>query len=202
MNLPRIYLAGPDVFCRKPLAVGARKKAICERFDLIGIYPMDHIVLSENMSPTEQGRSISAMSERWMHYCDAMIVNLTPFHGPSMDVGSAYEVGFMRALGKPVFAYSNDDRLFTERIAAFFDNQLSQRDDGSVEDPHHMELENFALIDNLMIDGGIISSGGIIHCQATEDAVRFSCLSAFEQCVEKASKALTHTDRPDNTKPG
>jgi nucleoside 2-deoxyribosyltransferase len=37
-----------------------------------------------------------------------MIVNLTPFLGPSADVGSAYEMGFMRTLGRPIFAYSND----------------------------------------------------------------------------------------------
>jgi nucleoside 2-deoxyribosyltransferase len=41
-----------------------------------------------------------------------MIVNLTPFRGPSADVGSAYEMGFMRALGRPIFAYSHDARPF------------------------------------------------------------------------------------------
>jgi nucleoside 2-deoxyribosyltransferase len=29
-----------------------------------------------------------------------MIVNLTLFRGPSADVGSAHEMGFMRALGR------------------------------------------------------------------------------------------------------
>jgi nucleoside 2-deoxyribosyltransferase len=57
--------------------------------------------------------------ERVMQTCDAMIVNLTPFRGPSADVGSAYEMGFMRALGRPIFAYSNDSRLFVERVRAF-----------------------------------------------------------------------------------
>jgi hypothetical protein len=50
--------------------------------------------------------------ERIMRTCDAVILNLTPFRGPSADVGSAYEMGFMRALGRPIFAYSNDDRSF------------------------------------------------------------------------------------------
>ena len=45
--------------------------------------------------------------ERVMQDCDAMIVNLTPFRGPIADVGSAYEMGFMRALGRSIFAYSN-----------------------------------------------------------------------------------------------
>ena len=65
------------------------------------------------------GLAISRAMERAMRGCDAMIVNLTPFRGPSADVGSAYEMGFMRALGRPIFAYSNDIRSFLERVAAF-----------------------------------------------------------------------------------
>jgi nucleoside 2-deoxyribosyltransferase len=54
-----------------------------------------------------------------MQSCDALIVNLTPFRGPSADVGSAYEMGFMRALRRPIFAYTNDDRPFLDRVADF-----------------------------------------------------------------------------------
>ena len=61
-------------------------------------------------SLAEQGLAISRAMERVMQGCDAMIVNLTPFRGPSADVGSAYEMGFMRALGRPIFAYTNDAR--------------------------------------------------------------------------------------------
>jgi nucleoside 2-deoxyribosyltransferase len=56
----------------------------------------------------QRALAISRAMERVMQTCDAMIVNLTPFRGPSADVGSAYEMGFMRALGRPIFAYSND----------------------------------------------------------------------------------------------
>ena len=52
-----------------------------------------------------------------MRGCDAMIVNLTPFRGPSADVGSAYEMGFMRELGRTIFAYTNDDRPPLDRVA-------------------------------------------------------------------------------------
>ena len=64
-------------------------------------------------SPTEQRElAISRAMERLMQGCDAMIGEIpTPFRGPSTDVGSAYEMGFMRALGRPILAYSNDDRL-------------------------------------------------------------------------------------------
>jgi hypothetical protein len=37
-----------------------------------------------------------------MRSCDAIIVNLAPLRGPRADAGSAYEMGFMRALGRAV----------------------------------------------------------------------------------------------------
>ena len=72
-----------------------------------------------------------------------MVVNLTPFRGPSADVGSAYEMGFMRALGRPIFAYANDDRPFLDRVAAFCGGALRQRSTGEHEDPDGMAIEPF-----------------------------------------------------------
>jgi nucleoside 2-deoxyribosyltransferase len=33
--------------------------------------------------------------------------NCSPFRGVSLDAGTAYEIGYACALGKPVFGYSN-----------------------------------------------------------------------------------------------
>ena len=91
-----------------------------------------------------------------------MIVNLTPFRGPSADVGSAYEMGFMRALGRPIFAYTNDARPFLDRVAAFCGGALRVRPTGEHEDPDGMAIEPFELHDSLMLTGGVIASGGCI----------------------------------------
>ena len=107
----RIYLAGPEVFLANACEIGARKRAICERHGLIGVFPVDEEDACDPTLPlAEQGFAISRAMERVMRGCNAMIVNLTPFRGPSADVGSAYEMGFMRALGRPIFAYTNDAR--------------------------------------------------------------------------------------------
>jgi nucleoside 2-deoxyribosyltransferase len=109
----RVYLAGPDVFLVNARDVGARKKAICARHGLTGVFPTDEdAALGLALSRSEQGLAISRAMESVMQSCDAMIVNLTPFRGPSADVGSAYEMGFMRALGRPIYAYTNDARPF------------------------------------------------------------------------------------------
>lgn len=193
---PKLYLAGPDVFLPDANKVGAAKKAICSEHGLVGVFPSDHVVLAPDMGPREQGRAIAAVMERLMADCEAMIVNLTPFHGPSMDVGSAFEVGFMRALGRPIFAYSNVSARFPERIGAFFGGRIAPRADGRLADPYGMEVENFDLVDNLMIDGGIIASGGFIVCEDAREAERYTSLSAFRRCVENAARALTGRHRP------
>ena len=58
--------------------------------------------------PAEQARRISRANEGLMRSCDALVANLTPFRGVSMDSGTAFEVGFMQALGRPLGAgYTN-----------------------------------------------------------------------------------------------
>ena len=48
-------------------------------------------------------RKIAMRNETHIRSCQAVIANLTPFRGPSADVGTVYEVGFARALGLLIF---------------------------------------------------------------------------------------------------
>ena len=138
----------------------------------------------------EQGLAISRAMERVMQGCNAMIVNLTPFRGPSADVGSAYEMGFMRALGRPIFAYTNDGRPFLDRVAAFCGGALRVRPTGEHEDPDGMAIEPFELHDNLMLTGGVIASGGCIVAETTPHAERYRSFAAFERCVVHAAAEM------------
>ena len=99
----RVYLAGPEVFLANAREVRVRKRAVCARHGLVGVT----MIAIRPCSLAERGLSISCCMQRIMGTCDATIVNLTPFPRPSTDVGSAYEMSFMRALGRPILAYSN-----------------------------------------------------------------------------------------------
>ena len=126
--------------------------------------------------------------ERAMRSCDAMIVSLTPFHSSSADIGSAYEVGYMRALGRPIFACSNDARPFLDRVAAFCGDTLRRRPTGEYEYSGGMAIEPFALCDNLMLAGAVTDG-----CRATATvapAERYTALWVFERCVERAATQL------------
>jgi nucleoside 2-deoxyribosyltransferase len=187
----RVYLAGPEVFLPNAREIGARKRAICERYGLVGVFPAEEEDACDPALPLpEWGLAISRAMEQVMRGCDAMIVNLTPFRGPSADVGSAYEMGFMRALGRPIFGYSNDGRLFLERVTAFCGGAIQLRPTGEHEDPDGMAVEPFEMHDNLMLIGGIAASGGCLIAETAAVAERYMSLAAFERCVACAAAKL------------
>ncbi len=90
MMSTRIYLAGPEVFLSNAREIGARKRAICEQHGLLGVFPTDEEdACDPALSRPDQGLAISRAMERVMRTCNAMIANLTPFRGPSADVGKS-----------------------------------------------------------------------------------------------------------------
>jgi nucleoside 2-deoxyribosyltransferase len=60
----RIYLAGPEVFLANARDIGARKRAICARHSLVGVYPTDEEEACEPGQPLrERGLAISSAME-------------------------------------------------------------------------------------------------------------------------------------------
>ena len=100
-------------------------------------------------------------------------------------------MGFMRALGRPIFAYTNDARPFFDRVAASCGGAVSVRPTGEHEDPDGMAIEPYGLHDNLMLAGGGIVSGGCIIAETTPHAERYRSLVAFERCVVRAAAELS-----------
>ena len=69
----------------------------------------------------------------------------------------------------------------------------SARQDGTWYDGDGLLVEQFGLFDNLMIEGGIIGSGGVL---ITGDAEKWDDLSLFERCVQAAAEQLQHPPAP------
>ena len=185
--MTKVYLAGPDVFLPDPVAWLERKKAICASVGLTGVSPFDDL---PDQPPEWAGlpewHRIARRNEAHIRRCSAVIANLTPFRGPSVDAGTAFEIGFARALGLPVFGYATVTAPFLDRTLASIGGGR-QDPDGSWWDPDGLLVEQFGLFDNLMIEGGITDSGGIL-VRADQD--RWHDLSVFERCVHAAAAAL------------
>jgi nucleoside 2-deoxyribosyltransferase len=185
---PRVYLAGPDVFFPEPERWVQGKKTICDRHGLIGVSPLDDLM----EEPAEWAamplwRKIALRNEAHIGSCHCVIANLTPFRGPSADVGTIYEVGFARALGLPIFGYATTAEPFLPRTLRSLGDTAATRDDGSWHDGDGLLVEQFDLFDNLMIEGGIAASGGVL---ITGDTDRWTDLSLFERCVVAAAERL------------
>lgn len=123
-----------------------------------------------------------------MRGCDAIVANCTPFRGTGMDAGTAFEVGFMRALGRPCFGYSNVPGDYASRARLYVDAAPGFPFEG---DPPGTEIEDFGLPENLMITCAISASGTALSTPDRPDAPSaFDDLTQFKRCVAMAANAI------------
>jgi nucleoside 2-deoxyribosyltransferase len=180
---PRVYLAGPDVFLPDPIVAGDRKKDFCARYGFEGVYPFDDEIDLNGASGRDAGLRISAANEGLIRSCQYVIANVTPFRGPSSDVGTAYEMGFARAAGLTVYAYTNDPTPYEARISRAMGQQLVLDADRRLRDSEGMAVEEWGLYDNLMLDGCIEASGGTLVIVDAPPDQKYTYLAGFDQCL-------------------
>ncbi len=184
----RVYLAGPEVFLTQAKEIGERKKELCRKYGFEGVFPLDVEVNVEGRGPREIGLCISDVNEGLIKSCDIVIANITPFRGPSADVGTAFEMGFAHALGKRVLAYTNVAVPFTERTVKALNNQVVRSVDGKLRDAQGMFIEEVGLTDNLMIDGCINANSKLLVIEDAPAGQLFTCLGGFEKCLKAAQE--------------
>lgn len=146
MSTFSIYLAGFDVFRSDALEYGKRLSRACAQRGLVGLYPLDNTApqgLTAHDTAAWIYRSNIALIER----ADAVMANLNPFRGHEPDSGTAFEVGYAVARGKPVWGYLDDTRDIVSRVAVGRDACLPDR---SI-DATGMTVEDFGLPVNLML---------------------------------------------------
>lgn len=137
---PRIYLAGPDIFRRDAPERGEELKRMCAAYEVEGLYPLDG-------DPPHDPATIRRHCIAMIRSADAMLADISPFRGKHMDPGTAWEIGFAEAIGKPVFLWSSDTRPMIERIIGELDI-----DHGTLmRDAEGMLVEDHGSPENLMI---------------------------------------------------
>ena len=185
----RVYLAGPEVFLPNAREVLDQKIALTKAAGLIPVAPGD-LVIPEYPTKKQKGLAISAHDEALMRSADAIIANLTPFRGIHADTGTCFELGFMCALGKPAFSYTNDARGHFERTAEHYDGKIVRDASGRPRGPDGFAVEDFDMIDNLMMHGGVESRGGVVVVGNAQAHALYTDMTAFGQVLAIAAKAL------------
>ena len=184
MTSPRLYLAGPEVFLPDAIAVGTAKAALCAQAGFEGVFPADQSLDLKGLAKREIARRIYSADEAMMRACDGAIANLTPFRGVSMDSGTAFEAGFMRALGKPVFGYTNTTLDYRAR-AALYRTLPPLPFEGDRPD---LSIEDLDLAENLMIEVAVIASGAEVARHDAAQPGRIANLTGFKSALAMARR--------------
>jgi nucleoside 2-deoxyribosyltransferase len=175
VDAPRVYLAGPEVFLPDAETVLARKKLVCARLGLVGVAPLSDAPAPAAEEAMQRAFAIAAGNETLIRSCIALIANLTPFRGASADAGTVYELGFARGLGLGLYAYSNDPRDYAARVLG--------RPDG-------LDIEDFGLSDNLMLEGAIAAADGVFVRASAGAEDPWRDLGVFETCTRAVARRL------------
>lgn len=156
MKNNRVYLAGPDVFFPGVAETSAKLKKLCDSYGLEGVFPLDsEIVLEEQITEEAKVRNGHRIYEGNLDLIissAAILANISPFRGPSADPGTTFEMGFGKSLGLIVVGYTTQKTLYKDRVT-----------------PDGLMIEDFGMIDNLMIHG---ATSDRIY-ETPEEAVRY-----------------------------
>lgn len=139
--MKRIYLAGPDVFHPDATERAETHKALCLHHGFEPLHPIDQ--------PTLSASHIYRTNIDMLRQADAVLANLNPFRGAEVDSGTAFEVGFAIALGKPVVGYLANPESLCDRVGRLFGPLTFQY--GIPYDGHGDLVENFGHPLNLML---------------------------------------------------
>lgn len=186
----KVYLSGPEVFLEDASAVLARKMAICRELGWEGLSPLDNEIPAQVDDPRQAALAIYAGNLAMMDQADAIIANITPFRGPHMDPGTAFELGYMVAQGKPVMVYTQAVDSLVERVADW-SGGLS-REAGVLRDHNGHAVENFGLFENLMIEPAATRPSDDIQTIAVPPALSqvFVCDEGFAVAARRLQELL------------
>jgi nucleoside 2-deoxyribosyltransferase len=163
-----LYLAGPEVFLPHAAEVVDEQRRICREFGLTPLSPLDKGDGPGDQTVSRQDR-IFAGNVALIEAADAIVVNVVPFRGSDPDAGTAFEVGYAHALGKPVYLWTEDRSTAAQRVEHHY-GPLHTRPDGMLADNDGVMVENFGGPVNLML----VSPAKVV-------------LDSFEACIRRVA---------------
>ncbi len=141
----KVYVAGPDVFRPDAQANADKVKQLLASHGIEALIPIDNDVDVVGKSYYQIATEIYQKNVKMIDEADAVIANIEPFRGVHMDPGTAFEIGYAVARGKPVYT-------FTPYAGTPIIGRTEWRQEGDVHrDEKGCFIENFGETENLMI---------------------------------------------------
>ena len=193
----KVYLSGPEVFLEDASAVLSRKIEICRELGWVGLSPLDNELPPGLADPRQTALAIYAGNLDMMDRADAIIANITPFRGPHMDPGTAFELGYMVAQGKPVMVYTQAVDSLVDRVSEWSGGLV--RAAGVLRDRNGHQVENFGLFENLMIEPAATRDDHQIQTVAVPPAFSrvFVCDQGFLAAAHRLRDILAARPAPE-----
>ncbi|HMV41596.1 MAG TPA: nucleoside 2-deoxyribosyltransferase [Leptospiraceae bacterium] len=167
--MKKIYLAGPEVFLPDSFAVLNQHKEICKRYGYLGLSPFDGEVTTE--VGLHRAKKIYLENCKLIREADIVLANCNSFRGALMDDGTAFEIGYAKALGKKIFGYINKREPLpnlVEKVVPTVAHPSGYRMDSQ----GYLLNEDFGNSINLMLEFSILESGGELVEGSFEDALK------------------------------
>ncbi|MDB5430091.1 MAG: nucleoside 2-deoxyribosyltransferase [Caulobacter sp.] len=150
-RISSLYLAGPELWFPQ---AGPHREAQRLIVEAAGYSMLAADLPTPSAEPSElTARILYAERLTRLRTADAGIVNLTPWRGPSCDPATAFEAGFLAALGKPVFAFLNISGEHEAEYGARVEDQigLAADGDGMLRDLDGCLVEDLGLPESFML---------------------------------------------------
>lgn len=174
-----IWLAGPEVWLPDFEVQASRQRALCLDSGFTGLTP-DPIPHGAGEVGELEARELYAARMARLRQADAGVINLTPWRGPSVETGAAFEAGVLAGLGRPIFGYLNvADESQAEYVDRVESSVGAQRDEAGVwRDGDGCVVENFGLPETVMLWAEVRRLFVIITPDLTHD------LTGLELCLD------------------
>lgn len=145
-----VYFAGPDVFRRDAADYANRLREAALDYEIEAVLPVDNEITGH--SPQSASLQIYSGNLRKIHRSQAIVGNMDAFRGTEPDSGTAYEIGYGVAAGKPIFLHCSDALdPYVERLIKMGWVDLDRSSTEKMVDLNGFSIENFNLPFNLML---------------------------------------------------
>ena len=155
-HLPKVYIAGPDVFSPEWSKFATDVKNLCLKRQLEPLFPdpvdfdpcaPDIPGLTVKGTP-EQATAIFKTCVELIQQADFIAANISLFRGPAVDSGTAFEMGYAFALGKPIVVYTKSINIPENHD----DMKRLRTKHGAYLCRNGYVVERFGLAANVMVD--------------------------------------------------